>query len=699
MKGTTVGELLALKMGGKRGGEVKLKETWMLEEDELDAIMNSLIANAAKDTPGTVTTSVVSKKSALSDLEFERAALLASFEPHFSVASPDLQPGSLLDEILLDLLKFIWFDIQYQFKITQHRNLSSDATQCLDQAIQKFRTSNLSLGCTLADLLSKPQYLDERDDEDLDDNEDLPLQPAAPSITYELQKFSRESNMVVTKVISTALTVEDKVWISKFLYTHMIDPMFRRIIEILQSTSPTENNIHFFTPIIHKILSKKKLIPMSSFLSAPQIRLMGNYFCSGTAVTGKGAFGILWKGYHLPTGEMVAIKELEPLRELIRLRGGPDAGAAVAQAVETQVVREVEIMQELKGHNNIVRLNDVFLWNGDLNEAKMITSDEDLIRWARIDGWTISLIQEFVPGGDFADYLRKHAPLPEPEIRYWLNQFAEAFKFMRSKEISHRDLKPANILLTASYAEKGVLKLCDFGLSRALKGEQLAETLVGSPIYMAPEIAAASSTGYSSTVDLWSFGLILFQMYSGLGSYPFATAHFMKKAEEEGKQKRAFPPQPRNLGQLLGRLSFGQLVLPGKEHGCSEDMQDLMRRLLRKKDQGRIGWAGFFLHEAVVASHAKKERKHTHDKKKRTKKEHKKKKKKKAHGASEAEAQQIVELNKRVDDLAAENEQLRLKLDHNNVTIANAFRLRVAQQKEIKELQAELAKVKASLKS
>lgn len=80
-----------------------------------------------------------------------------------------------------------------------------------------------------------------------------------------------------------------------------------------------------------------------------------------------------------------------------------------------------------------------------------------------------------------------------------------------------RDLKPGNILL-ASTGGHVCAKIADFGFARALEPARLANTLCGSPLYMAPEVL--SERQYDSHADLWSLGVMMFEML--VGHVPFS---------------------------------------------------------------------------------------------------------------------------------------------------------------------------------
>ena len=84
---------------------------------------------------------------------------------------------------------------------------------------------------------------------------------------------------------------------------------------------------------------------------------------------------------------------------------------------------------------------------------------------------------------------------------------------LRRIPVLQRDLKPQNLLLSTNEAGEKLLKIADFGFARSLQPQGLAETLCGSPLYMAPEILQFHK--YDAKADLWSVGTILFELVVG----------------------------------------------------------------------------------------------------------------------------------------------------------------------------------------
>jgi serine/threonine protein kinase len=103
--------------------------------------------------------------------------------------------------------------------------------------------------------------------------------------------------------------------------------------------------------------------------------------------------------------------------------------------------------------------------------------------------------------------------MPLEMIKKIFSQLNSALKLMKNFEISHRDLKPANILYSYIDSNKNdfIIKLADFGLATNLKNTNIA-TYAGTPFYMAPEIEKEK---YSDKCDLYSLGIILYQLKTG----------------------------------------------------------------------------------------------------------------------------------------------------------------------------------------
>lgn len=94
----------------------------------------------------------------------------------------------------------------------------------------------------------------------------------------------------------------------------------------------------------------------------------------------------------------------------------------------------------------------------------------------------VYLIYEYCNGGTLEDIIKKKGMLKEDEALELFRQIINAFKTLVKENILHRDLKPSNILM-----HDNVLKIADFGFCKTLFSESdLTQTMVGSPIYMAP---------------------------------------------------------------------------------------------------------------------------------------------------------------------------------------------------------------------
>lgn len=152
---------------------------------------------------------------------------------------------------------------------------------------------------------------------------------------------------------------------------------------------------------------------------------------------------------------------------------------------------EIEIMKKVE-HKNIVKLLDVYQTTNNMY-----------------------IITEFCEEGDLMHYLKNRKKIPEKEAVRLLKDIMDGFKYLYSMGITHRDIKPANILL-----KNGRCKISDFGFAKNLQyGENtVMNSIVGTPLYMSPQIL--NRAHYTNKSDLWSVGLIYYEMLHGFTPWP-----------------------------------------------------------------------------------------------------------------------------------------------------------------------------------
>ncbi|KAH8490935.1 hypothetical protein H0E87_023171 [Populus deltoides] len=195
---------------------------------------------------------------------------------------------------------------------------------------------------------------------------------------------------------------------------------------------------------------------------------------------GCGAFGHVYMGMNLDSGELLAIKQV-----LIAANG---ATRERAQAHIKELEEEVKLLQNLS-HPNIVR------YLGTVREEE-----------------TLNILLEFVPGGSISSLLGKFGSFPEPVIRAYTKQLLLGLEYLHNNGIMHRDIKGANILVD----NKGCIKLADFGASKQvveLATVSGAKSMKGTPYWMAPEVILQTGHGFSA--DIWSVGCTVIEMATG----------------------------------------------------------------------------------------------------------------------------------------------------------------------------------------
>ena len=144
------------------------------------------------------------------------------------------------------------------------------------------------------------------------------------------------------------------------------------------------------------------------------------------------------------------------------------------------------------------------------------------------------LILEFASNGNLFRYLRSK-PQEFGDSRSLVGLFRKicgAVQFIHDNDMVHRDIKPENILMD----DKAEPKLCDFGWTINLQKNESRQTFCGTYEYMAPEIFR--SEGYNSAVDIWSLGILLFELFHGFS--PFSGSSVVQIYKNIMEHKLAF---------------------------------------------------------------------------------------------------------------------------------------------------------------
>ena len=248
---------------------------------------------------------------------------------------------------------------------------------------------------------------------------------------------------------------------------------------------------------------------------------------------GRGSFAVVWRARHAETGQRVAVKEIRLDKLNRKLR----------ESLES----EIQVLQRSR-HGNIIRLHDI------IKEEKRIF-----------------LVLEYCAGGDVSEFIKKHGRVREDVARHFMRQMASGLRAMRAQNLIHRDLKPQNLLLTVASPD-AELKIADFGFARYMHPTGMAETLCGSPLYMAPEILGYQK--YDAKADLWSVGTILYELL--VGRPPFTGVNPM---------------------QLLRNIERSDAKIPSKvANALSRECVSILRGLLRRNPVERMGFDEFFDH-------------------------------------------------------------------------------------------------------
>jgi serine/threonine-protein kinase len=199
-------------------------------------------------------------------------------------------------------------------------------------------------------------------------------------------------------------------------------------------------------------------------------------------VLGAGGMGVVVAATHLQLGDRVALKFLLP------------AGVAHAESLD-RFMREARAAARIKSEH-VARVFDV----------------------GKLDDGAPYYVMELLEGSDLSQALTERGPLPIQEAVDYVLQACEATAHAHALGIIHRDLKPANLFVVRS-GGRDTVKVLDFGISKVTNaggpGSMTSTSaMLGSPLYMSPE-QMTSSKDVDPRSDLWSLGVILFELLTG----------------------------------------------------------------------------------------------------------------------------------------------------------------------------------------
>ncbi|KAK2972292.1 hypothetical protein RJ640_014350 [Escallonia rubra] len=368
--------------------------------------------------------------------------------------------------------------------------------------------------------------------------------------------------------------------------------------------------------------------------SSGRVRVVGEYVV-GRQI-GAGSFSVVWHARHRVHGTEVAIKEIATSRLNKKLEESLMSEIVILKNVNHPNIIRLHEMIKRGYSEALTSVSNFYVLGCRIVEEKEDSACKTrlIVLWLPrhenvMEPGKIHLVLEFCKGGDLSMFIQKRqGRIPESTAKHFMYQLAAGLKILRDHHLIHRDLKPQNLLLSTN-DDNSVLKIADFGfaskpliqadgtsneappgtfqreealkdwaikirltyyegsdkyntnkkpeelsflLGRSLQPKGLAETLCGSPLYMAPEIMQLQR--YDAKADLWSVGAILFQLVTG--RTPFTGS---------------------NQIQLLQNiLKSIELQFPSEAKDLSSECIDLCRKLLRRNPVERLTFEEFFNH-------------------------------------------------------------------------------------------------------
>lgn len=219
---------------------------------------------------------------------------------------------------------------------------------------------------------------------------------------------------------------------------------------------------------------------------------------------GQGAMGEVWRGVVRSSGCPVAVKLLRP--EL-----------ATDPSLVARFLQEKSILVGVV-HPNVVSVHDLVA-----------------------EGDTLAIVMELVTGGDLRHHLSRAGSLATASVITLTGQVAAGLAAVHAAGVIHRDLKPENVLLDSTVSGGSCARISDFGIARVAEspGQTRHSVLVGTPAYMAPEVADGEPS--TAAVDVYALGIVAYELATG--APPFDAAHPMAVLRMHVERLPTRPPE------------------------------------------------------------------------------------------------------------------------------------------------------------
>lgn len=245
---------------------------------------------------------------------------------------------------------------------------------------------------------------------------------------------------------------------------------------------------------------------------------------------GKGGFGEVW----------LAEKRSQFLSKRVALKLPHD------EQVDLKTIeREARLWEAASGHPNVLPIIDAEVYDGQ-----------------------VVIVSEYADGGSLADKLKDVGTTSHKHAVELTIGILSGLEFLHNRQIIHRDIKPQNILLQGDTP-----RLADFGISRAMQTTAVSSTIIGTDSYMSPE---AFDGKRSVQTDIWSVGVVLYQLLNGTLPFP-----------QEHPSERLFAVLTKNFEPLDPSIPI--------------DLRQVVEKALQKQPENRYASAAE-MREALVSA-------------------------------------------------------------------------------------------------